>query len=124
MFVLLAGANAQDDCRYKFSISPLEIYDRFVELKIDEARPFDDQERALLNSRWVANRAESADNAVDTKELLEAMIFASGATSSSKRMELRRGYQELLEKNKSMQSLDARGRAETLLVELHIRSTS
>ena len=119
LFVFLAGANAQDDHKYKFLISPLEIYDQFVELKIDDAPKFDEYERAILDKRWNANRDKNATAAVDTKELLEAIIFASGTASTSKRIELRRVYQELLERNKSLQSLNARKRAETLLIELH-----
>jgi tetratricopeptide (TPR) repeat protein len=121
LFLGTAVTLAQESRKYQFVVPPLEIFDQLRELKMDSPDNFSRLERELLERRWRATNLSAKDAIVlDTRELLDAMIFASGVDSEKQYAEIRNRYEELEQSAKSkLQFSDPKKQADALLRELH-----
>lgn len=78
---------------YAFALPPLEMYDLFLESKLDERLKLATEERELLDKIWPTRRGARADRTKATEStLLEAMLFASGVADAKERQTLRTRY--------------------------------
>ncbi len=117
----VCGAKAADAPRYPLAVPPLEIIDRMKELPFVAAPKLPADERAFLDRIWKLQAGQAKSPAVADATLLDAMLFASGATGEETLKKYRDQFAKLVASAKAAvaDATTDRERGDKLLVFLH-----
>jgi len=119
-FVSPALAQQPRPTSYALAKAPLEILDSLNKLKVGTAPQQTAEERAYLKSIW-EKRQKNPSVACDSKEILDAMLFASGVEDVAARNTLHKRFDEITAKVKeaTKNAKTTRERGEILVGFLH-----
>lgn len=117
----VSTAKAADAPRYPLAVPPLEILDRMKELPFVETPTMPADERAFLDRVWKLQAGQAKAPAVDDATLLDAMLYASGASGEETLKKYRDKFAALIGEAKTAVAAAKtdRERGDKLLVFLH-----